>query len=279
MNILSWNIQATKGVDGRFDVMRIAELIKAYGDLDIICLQEISRHIPDQNNDDQLALIGGLFSNHKAVWAPGFTVLDGDQRESQFGNVSLVKPSLLKKAQVHSLPSPVVDTLQMPRTMVELLIESNDHRFTLFNTHLAFHSETEIASQLRALTSLRDERIAKSRQKTPSGLHGPYAYSAPSEEVILCGDLNVDANSELYDKEVARQGWIDCWEMQSTSANKANGRPPTCGCFDAEQWPQGPHVRDYFLATSGIASKTKKVEVNVETDASDHQPVFIELTL
>ena len=45
------------------------------------------------------------------------------------------------------------------------------------------------------------------------------------------------------------------------------------------QWPQGAHTRDYFLATENIASKTIQVEVDVNTDASDHQPVLLEIAL
>ena len=41
MRIISWNIQAAKGVDEVISVDRIAQVIKDLGDADIICCQEV----------------------------------------------------------------------------------------------------------------------------------------------------------------------------------------------------------------------------------------------
>ena len=39
--IVSWNIQAGRGVDGRVDLVRIARTVRALADADVICLQEV----------------------------------------------------------------------------------------------------------------------------------------------------------------------------------------------------------------------------------------------
>jgi len=41
MNIISWNIQAAKGVDETISVERIGSVINQMADADIICLQEV----------------------------------------------------------------------------------------------------------------------------------------------------------------------------------------------------------------------------------------------
>ena len=268
------------GCDNRFDATRIVNRIKAFGDLDIICLQEVSRYIPDLNSDDQLELIGSQFPGYEHVWAPGFSVPDGQGRRLEFGNLTLVKPNLLVYSQVHSLPSPPVKTLQMPRTMAEAIVTIGDKQLAVFNTHLAFHSSEEQIAQITELTRLRDQLVAKSEAPTADEAAGPYTYLPSSNSIILCGDLNVDADGELFTDHISAKNWIDCWTVQSRfDTERIPERQPTCGCFDHAQWPQGPHVRDFFLATENIASRTIRVEVDVETNASDHQPVILEISL
>ncbi len=280
MNILSWNIQATLGCDNRFDVARILDQIKTFGELDIICLQEVSRHIADLNGDDQLALICDGFPHYERVWGPGFSVPSGMGKRIEFGNLTLVKPEFLVYSQVYCLPSPAVNTLQMPRTMVEVIVKPGSKNISLFNTHLAFHSSEELIAQIQELTRLRDQRIAKSVVPTPEEVSGPYSYMGSSDAVILCGDLNVGLDDNVFNEQITTQNWIDCWLVQSRYHGRSLGeRQATCGCFDRAQWPQGPHVRDFFLATENIANKTVRVEVDVETDASDHQPVLLEIAL
>ena len=53
---------------------------------------------------------------------------------------------------------------------------------------------------------------------------------------------------------------------------------PTCGIFDADQWPQGPHCRDYGFVSSNIAENLHNIVVNEIIDASDHQPVILTLS-
>jgi exonuclease III len=46
---------------------------------------------------------------------------------------------------------------------------------------------------------------------------------------------------------------------------------------DVKQWPDGPHCRDFFFITNDLVDTVQKIEVNTETAASDHQPVWLEL--
>ena len=45
--VLTWNIQCGLGVDGRVDLVRIADVIRTMADVDVICLQEVSRFNPE----------------------------------------------------------------------------------------------------------------------------------------------------------------------------------------------------------------------------------------
>ena len=277
MNILTWNIQATKGCDDLYDVNRIIEVIKHYGDLDVICLQELARNIPSLNSNDQPTLIANQFAGYELIWAPGFSVPDQSGNRSEFGNLTLVKQALLKNARTHMLASPFVEEVQMPRTMAEVVIDTGHYEFAIFNTHLAFHSMLEQVAQLSDLTHLRDQITSKANGTNNIQADGPYIYNNSIQGVILCGDLNIDSESSEFKTHIIDEQWVDCWDMQDYEGTLE--RQPTCGCFDSDQWAQGPHVRDYFLATDAIAKKTTKLSVNIETDASDHQPLLLEIDL
>lgn len=280
MRALTWNIQATKGCDDRFDLDRIVSLIKAYADLDVICLQEVSKHIPDLNFDDQPLLIANNFPEYEAVWAPGFSVPEARGNRSEFGNLTLVKAGLLKWSRVHSLPGPFITELQMPRTMVEVVVGDASSDVTIFNAHLAFHSSAERIEQIQALTLMRDKIISCARSEKVANAWGPYTYKNESPAIILCGDLNVDSESAEFKEHIAAKSWIDCGSEKTSITNGNNAiRQPTVGCFDRVQWPQGPHVTDYFLGSQNLAHKAMTVCVDVETDASDHQPVLLEIAL
>ena len=54
-------------------------------------------------------------------------------------------------------------------------------------------------------------------------------------------------------------------------------RALTCGLYDHVQWSKGPDCRDFVFVTEDIGSRVRRVEVNETTDASDHQPILIEL--
>lgn len=43
------------------------------------------------------------------------------------------------------------------------------------------------------------------------------------------------------------------------------------------QWPQGPHCRDFIFVSAGLARQVRRIEVDTETLASDHQPIMVEL--
>lgn len=280
MKILTWNIQATKGCDGVLDTSRITNEILKFGPVDVICLQEVARYIPSFGYEDQVKTLSDPFSDFYTHWAPGFSVPDKSGNRSEFGNLTLVRKPLLKNARVHNLPSPFITDLQMPRTVAEVIVGGEQFKFSILNTHLAFHSNAERSEQLTALTHLRDQIMAKSDLTVHPDTEDPYTYTDSIQAVVLCGDLNVCSLSNEFKEHLTDQNWVDCWDVrQSSDVIEQNARQPTCGCFDSGQWKEGPHVRDYFLVSENIADRTINVDVNVQTDASDHQPVLLEIAL
>lgn len=280
MKILSWNIQATKGCDNRYDLARIIDVIKAFGEVDVICLQEVSRNIHVYDDNDQKAELEASFAQFESVWAPGFSTRGASRKRSEFGNITLVREPLLVNARTHALPCPRVSAKQIPRTAVETVVENAGFTFSILNAHLAYHSDAERIAQIQALTHLRDETLSRTTNDPQFSAAGSFQHPPSSQAVLLCGDLNVSLDSEEFSTHILQQGWIDCWHAQSCVEHESSQpRPPTCGCFDNVLWPEGPHIRDFFLSTEDLAARTVRVTVNTETDASDHQPLLMEVKL
>ena len=128
--ILSWNIQNGKGVDDTISLARIASVIKEMGDPDVICLQEVSRHMPLGNGEraspDQVAEISDLFPDHEAMFGPA---VEGSSAEGaprwQFGNVTLTRLPVLSAFQ-HALPQPSEPGLRhMARQAIETTLKTS----------------------------------------------------------------------------------------------------------------------------------------------------------
>lgn len=276
MRLLSWNIQSTKGCDGVFNIHRIIDAIKAFGELDVICLQEVSRNIQAYNDDDQKELIEQAFEDYHSVWATGFSRPLSNGKRQEFGNLTLVKQGKLLDQRIHQLPAPYVSpTIQIPRTIAEAVISYKSSSIALLNTHLAYHSECESTQQIECLTRLRDQTL--SHQKPP--VYQPndaYHLAQRGQHVLLCGDLNVDLNSAKYANMISEMAWLDAADI-ALENDHSSQRQPTCGVFDTNLWPQGAHVRDYFLCSSQLHNQISSVDVNTLTMASDHQPICLTL--
>lgn len=278
MRLLSWNIQSTQGCDGRFDLPRIAAVIKAFGELDVICLQEVSRNLDAYNGDDQKRGFEQVFAGYQSVWATGFSWPTREGRWQEFGNLTLVREGLLLNRRSHMLPCPYIgETPQLPRCISEAVIAYQGSSFTLLNTHLAFHSVRESQLQQDYIHRYCKQILERSQlnELLPiASRTGAYVAQPAGPEVLLCGDLNIALDSDAYRLLKLGGNWCDCFDAIEPEPAK---RAPTCGVFDAQIWPEGPHTRDYFLSTQGLFQQVRQMQVNVQTDASDHQPVLLDL--
>ena len=284
MRIISWNIQCGLGVDGKVDLGRIADVIVDMGPADVICLQEVARFNPELdggNCHDQLQVLAARF--------PGFDTLfgaaidryhSGTGRRWQFGNAILTNLPIIQTF-AHPLPQPApVDPVKhMPRQALEVVVQGAEGPLQIATTHLEFHSKAQRVAQMRRLRNLFDETLANQGYSPEVSGDNPYAATPRPARTVLCGDFNAVPDDEDYatlikpvDGDGAR--FHDAWR----ALNGATPHAPTCGLFDHQQWPQGPHCRDYFFVSNAIAGAVTAVEVQSTTDASDHQPLAIIFT-
>lgn len=279
--ILTWNIQTGRGVDGRVDLGRIVSIIKAMGDPDVICLQEICRFMPG---------LGGIGSDQVEILAAGFPGMavtfgaaidwpnkNGETRAA-FGNMVLSRLAITQTFS-HPLPQPPApDVMHMPRQATEAVVETSTGPLRIVTTHLEYHAENQRLAQVARLRDLHQEIAANDCAGNAFPETGPYAAPARPASAVLCGDFNMVADDPVYRDMAApfaddTPPLIDAWRHHRPEAP----HDPTCGIFDREQWQQGPHCRDYFFVTPDVADRIEEMTVDQETDASDHQPVLLRL--
>ena len=125
MRLLSWNIhKGIGGRDRRYSLDRIITCIEAENP-DLICLQEVDRHVARSQHHDQPRLLARYFRCH-AVFQPTVAVADGG-----YGNLVLSRWPVVSRHRI---------TLRQggrkPRGAQLLVIDSPEGPLHLVNTHL-----------------------------------------------------------------------------------------------------------------------------------------------
>ena len=284
--IVSWNIQAGRGVDGRVDLVRIARTVRALADADVICLQEVeSRGSGGPGDDaasvreDQFETIQDLFPGYATAIGAGVERADnGAASMYRFGNMVLSRLPILSVFR-HLLPQPAAPGVwHMPRQATEVTVRSSGRPLRVVTTHLEYHSPVHRRAQVERLRELHTEVAEQARHPGAAEDIGPYARIARPPSAVFCGDFNMESDSEEYAALLApfdgsAPDLVDAWSALYP------GRPhdPTCGVFDHGQWPAGAHCRDFFLVTEEFQPRLRSLRVDLRTDASDHQPIVLML--
>jgi endonuclease/exonuclease/phosphatase family metal-dependent hydrolase len=285
MKLLTWNIQWGRGADGRVDLDRIIAHAKRFIDFDVLCLQEVSSgfaDLPGSDVADQFTAI--------AEKLPGFTALEGvatdipaagGHARRRFGNMVLSRLPVLRVSR-HLLPWPAdPGTTGMQRMALEATLDTPLGLVRVTTTHLEYFSVKQRRAQIERLRLLHQEACAHACAVPPAepGI-GPFAHPPRAASAILAGDFNFlpDSPDKLF-----MTGPIDaktpCFRDAWQAAHPSGPRPPTVGLHDKAQWPGPPFTFDFIFVTEDLAGKIHDVRVDGDSDASDHQPMAIELRI
>ncbi|WP_230530196.1 endonuclease/exonuclease/phosphatase family protein [Microvirga roseola] len=279
MKLVTWNIQWGLGCDGRVDLARIVETAQSLSDADVFCFQEISRGFPDQDGgEDQPAILADLLPGYMPIFRPATEMTDAEGNLQIFGNMILSRLPVLQITS-HMLPWPATECRSMQRQALEAVVRTSFGPVRVVTTHLEFHSVEQRSAQIERLRRIHEESTRRSKLSFTEDSAGPYRTRSRPLGTILCGDFNLEPHDDLY-AEIIKPiapgipGFADAWTAYHGNIPHA----PTAGIADAERWPQGPHCRDYIFVTDNLAGRIAGVQVDVETTASDHQPIALELS-
>jgi len=202
MRLLSWNIQWGRGADGRVDLARSAAAIRAAGEFDVICLQEVAcklAGLAGGAREDEVAFFAAAFPEHEPVFGAGLDVPDGEGGRAYFGNLLLSRRPVGQVFR-HLLPSPADPAYPaMQRVCVEAVVDAPWGPLRVMSTHLEYYSQRQRRAQVEALRALQAQAADLARLP-PMGKDASPAFAARPRpaSAVLCGDFNCEPGSDAY---------------------------------------------------------------------------------
>ena len=251
MKLISWNIQWCRGCDGRVDPARIAKVAREMADFDVLCLQEVASNYPDlegSSGENQFAALARLFPRCTVVKgvATDGPAPQGERRE--FGNAIVTRLPILQVFR-RLLPWPADPSVP----------------------------SMQRAAQVETLRELQTEAAGHAAAPVPAK-EGPFRTMPRPASAILTADFNFPPGDALHARLQSPlapgvPAYRDAWQL----SHPGKAHAPTVGVHDKPQWPGPPFACDFIFVTEDLAHRVEDVVVNGETDASDHQPVLLEL--
>ncbi|HET7401633.1 MAG TPA: endonuclease/exonuclease/phosphatase family protein [Usitatibacter sp.] len=281
MKLVTWNIQWGRGVDGRVDLARVVSTARELADFDVLCLQEVADNFPGlAGNDDrdQFALLAHLLPGYRAAEAISVETVAPDGRRRRFGNVLFTRYPILAVRR-HALPWPAdAGVASMPRALVEVVVQAPIGPVRIGTTHLEYYSAGQRAAQARYLRLLHEEACARAMGPAQEGDAGtPFEPLPATSRALLTGDFNfpVDDASHAEIQQSSASGappYRDAWRVVHPRAP----HPPTF-CVHEHDHGEEPYCCDFIFVSADLAPRVRSIRVDVDTQASDHQPVIAEI--
>lgn len=282
MRILSWNIQWGRGLDGRVDLARTAAVIRRH-EAEVVCLQEVAVNhpgLPGGAAEDQPARLAALLPGYEAIYGVGSDLTDGAGGRRQFGELVLSRRPVLQAFR-HLLPWPADGAVpSMQRAAVEVVVATAAGPLRVVTTHLEYYSAGQRAAQVEALRQLQAEGHRHGRaSRSAAETDPPFAVLPRGEWAVFCGDFNFPAGASEHGRMQAAIATdvpplLDAWSV----ARPGQPHAATVGVHGAS-FTAAPACYDFFFVGADVAKRVLGTEVDAATDASDHQPILLELDL
>jgi len=281
MVLITWNVQWGLGLDGRVDLARIVETAHALADFDVLCVQEVADNFPGlEGNDDrdQFAELARLLPDHRRIEAHAVDVLGEGGRRRRFGNAIYSRYDALSIRR-HTLPwpaDPAVGT--MPRVALEATLEAPMGPIRVTTTHLEYYSEVQRMAQAARLRELNAEACGRAARPGPRKREGgPFDTTPQTSRALLVGDFNFPPEHPAHGEIQRPVGegiprYRDAWPI----VRGAEPHAPTF-CVHARKYAKTPYCCDFAFVTEPLAPRVRRIDVDLATRASDHQPLLIEI--
>jgi endonuclease/exonuclease/phosphatase family metal-dependent hydrolase len=280
MKVVTWNTQWCCGMDGIVSPQRIVDNARQLADFDVLCLQEISVNYPGLAGNpghDQPALLRELLPGFQVFFGAAVDEWSVDGERRRFGNVIATRLPVAQ-LQHHALPYPADGGVRsMPRLCTTLTVRDPAlGPVRVMTTHLEFYSKRQRMAQARALLALHAE--ASARAAAPPQLSddgSPFQSKPHTALAVLCGDFNLQPSDPEYGvltDPAADAPFHDAWRLLNGKAP----HPPTFQLYDRRYGPEAVAC-DFFFVSNELKDKLRQLEIDSATQASDHQPLAIEL--
>ncbi|RAZ87286.1 EEP domain-containing protein [Mesorhizobium hawassense] len=286
MKIVSYNIQYGIGLDGQYDVGRIADAVRG---ADVIALQEVTRNNPRNGGRDMVAEIGEALPGYFAAYGSNFEVNIGSRLENgraistsfQLGNMVLSTTPIHLSRNLLLPRSRSLEAMNFQRGALEALIETPLGFIRFYSTHLDHRSPVERQNQIRFLR----QRLLNYALEG-GGLSGIPEIGLPDlpypEAFIVMGDFNMLPGSSEY---VELAGRSDHEFGMPLTADLAVDAAQRLAVADLVTWvdPDRPGDKsrhkciDYIFTSASLARSLQRLWSDRHAVGSDHLPLWAEL--
>ena len=293
MKLVSYNIQYSRGRDGRYDLARIAAAIDG---ADIVALQEVERFWPRTGMTDQPAELSALLPGYYWIYGPGFdmdaSTTEGgvvENRRRQSGNMLLARWPIVS-SRFYVLPKiRSTDHFNMDMPALEGVIATEAGPLRVWSIHLSSISSRERLLQIDYLRGLHERASAAGGAWTGApGIRGDDSWScgAPAPpmpvDAIWMGDFNLQPGSDEYDAIVGRSDPLHgrvVYDGDFVDAWAAAGHAEREGVTYPAEGRYGDLKLDYCFVSAALAGRVRGTWIDGDADGSDHQPGWTELDL
>lgn len=284
MKLITWNTQWCRGVDQKVDPARIIRQARAIADFDVLCLQEIANNFPDprlpgSRGENQFALLSRQLPGFQAVPGVAVDVPAEEGGRRHFGNLIF---SRYPVGQVfrHLLPYPVDPGVNgMPRIALEAVVSAPSGDVRVITTHLEYYGKKKRAAQIEALREIYAEGSGHARHGTIVDREGgPFHTRLRPATTIITGDFNVEPHDPLHARMLEpfaddTPPLADAWDV----AHPGEPHPSTFKIYEKEEPGEPEQHCDFIFVSADLAARVRDVYVDRKTQASDHQPVYLQL--
>lgn len=309
MKLITWNVQWFCGIDNVVSVERVLQAACAMADFDVLCLQEIAVNYPGLEGDasaDQSAQLEALLKQIDPAFQVFFgaavdewRVIKGQEakglQRQRFGNLIATRLPVLQ-VQHHALLYPHDAGLRsMPRMCSMVTVQDPAlGAVRIMTTHLEFYSTKQRMAQAKSIVALH-EAACQQATNPPAldELGGPFQTKTHTASAILCGDFNFETDADEYSvlqsifKEdignVSAKSSYTAIDSEVTilqdawpSAHPNQPHTPTFRLHDRRYGPV-PIACDFVFVSEDLAHRITAMQVDLNTQASDHQPVLLTL--
>ncbi|CAD7050202.1 endonuclease [Pseudorhizobium endolithicum] len=286
MKLVTYNIQYGVGMDGAFNLQRIADSIAG---ADILALQEVTRGFPRNGHVDLVSRMAGFFPAYYQSFGAACDILlhggetDGRQggQRFQFGNMILSRWPILAVRHLLLPRHRTFDKLNLQRGAVEAVIAAPSGPLRVYSVHLDHVSPDERIEQIRFLK----ERALNFVQEG-GALTGAAEFGFPDpplpDDFVMLGDFNMVpespeylemvGRSDSYYRRVPRDGHaFDALAHLGTAKEGSHtwAKPPGEG-------PVRMHL-DHCFVSPQLVPRLRSARIDHQAPGSDHFPVWIEI--
>lgn len=282
MKLLTWNIQWARGIDRVVDPDRIVRSARQIADFDLLCLQEVAVNfpgLPGSSGENQVAQLSRALPGFSAHYGVATDVEDGSGGRSQFGNIIFSRLPVVATYR-HLLPWPADPAVKsMQRVAVEAVVMAPWGALRILTAHLEYYSAKQRLAQVDALRALHQEACAHAAAPGMQDDRGqPFHVRPRPSSAIVAGDFNFTPEQPEYMRmtapfpDAAVPRFTDAW----TLAHPDIAHAPSAGVYE-NSWAKQPLCCDFVFLTADLAPRVRGVTVDSRTQASDHQPVLLDL--